>query len=175
MATGTLQFTPGAAVFPDGTASNAAPQLIRVKSSAAAPGVYFLHLAFDTTTEEWCTWQFRMPSDYASGPVAKVQYKMASAVTGGVAFDVRLGTIDPGVSTSDADAKGFAAANVGTQTVPATTAGKVGEVSITLTNADSVLAGDWCVIRLARAVANASDTAAGDCEVVVLALEYTTT
>jgi hypothetical protein len=144
----------------------------RTKSSATAPGIYFLQLAFDTSTEEWCTWQFRMPADYASAPVATVQYKMASATSGGVAWDVRVAAVTDGDSV-DVDAKGFGSANVGTATVPGT-AGYLDEVSIALTNADSAGAGDFVVIRLARAVADGADTATGDAECVSLTLNYTT-
>jgi len=173
MATGSILLTPGAAILPDGSASNAAPGLARVKSSATAPGIYFLHLLFDTTTEEWCTWQFRMPADYASAPVAVVQYKMASATSGGVAWDVRVAAVSDGDSV-DVDAKGFGSANTGTATVPGT-AGYLDEVSVTLSNADSVAAGDFVVIRLARAVANGADTASGDAECVGISVQYTTT
>lgn len=172
MATGSILLTPGSANLPDGSASNAAPAMQRVKSSATAPGAYFLQLCFDTTTEEWCTWSFRMPADYASAPVAKVQYKMASATTGGVAWDVRISATSDGDS-QDVDAQDFASANVGTATVPGT-AGYLDEVSVTLTNADSLAAGDLVVVRVARAVANGSDTAAGDAELVAVNFEYTT-
>lgn len=175
MAVGTILLSPGSAVPPDGTANNAAPATVRSKSSGSAPAIYLLQLSFDATTEEWATWSFRCPVDYASGFVAKVQYKMTSATTGGVAWDVRLAAYTPTTDTTDLDVKVFAAANVGTQTVPATTAGRVAEVSVTLTNADSIAAGDYVVVRCARAVANAADTATGDAELIMLALEYTTT
>ena len=119
MATGSIILTPGAANLPDGSASNAAPAMQRVKSSATAPGVYFLQLCFDASTEEWCTWQFRMPADYASAPVAKVQYKMASATTGGVTWDVRVSATSDGDS-QDVDAQDFGSANTGSATVPGT-------------------------------------------------------
>jgi hypothetical protein len=172
MATGSILLSPGSAVLPDGSASNAAPAVQRVKSSAAAPSPYFLQLAFDATTEEQVMWSFRMPADYSSAPVAKVQYKMASATTGGVAFEARIAAVTDGDAT-DVDAKAFAAANVGTATVPAT-AGHLDEVSITMTNADSVAAGDFVVVYLNRDPAHASDTATGDCEVIACALAYTT-
>jgi hypothetical protein len=172
VATGSILLTPGAAVLPDGSASNAAPAMQRVKSSAAAPTPYILQLAFDATTEEQVFWQLRMPADYASAPVLKVQYKMASATSGGVAFEARIAAVSDGDS-QDVDAKGFAAANVGTATVPGT-AGHLDEVSITLTNADSVAAGDFVVVYLNRDPAHASDTATGDCEVIGAALTYTT-
>lgn len=173
MATGSISLTPGAAILPDGTTSNLAPAIQRTKSSATAPGIYFLQLAFDASSEEWCTWQFRMPADYASAPVAVVQYKMASATSGGVAWDVRVAAVSDG-DTVDVDAKGFGSANVGTATVPGT-AGYLDEVSVALTNADSVAAGDFVVVRVARAVADAADTATGDAEVVTVGLSYTTT
>jgi len=172
MATGSIPLSPGAAVMPDGSASNAAPAMQRVKSSAAAPTPYFLQLAFDATTEEQVIWSARMQADYASAPVLKVMYKMASATTGGVAFEARIAAVSDG-DAQDVDAKGFAAANVGTATVPGT-AGFIDEVSITLTNADSLAAGDLVMIYLNRDPAHASDTATGDCEVVAVALTYTT-
>lgn len=172
MATGTISLPIGAAIMPDGSASNAAPAIQRVKSSAAAPTPYFLQLAFDASTEEQVCWSFRMPADYASAPVMKVQYKMTSATTGGVAFEGRLAAVTPGDAT-DVDAKAFGTANTGTDTV-AGTAGFMKEVSFALTNADSVAAGDLVVAYLNRDPANGSDTATGDCEVVAVAITYTT-
>lgn len=172
MATGSILLSPGSAVPPDGSASNAAPQLQRVKSSASAPTPYFQQFAFDASTEEQCCWTFRMPADYASAPVLRVQYKMTSATTGGVAFEARIAAVSDGDAT-DVDAKAFAAANVGTATVPGT-AGHLDEVAITLTNADSLAAGDYVIVYLNRDPAHASDTATGDAEVLGAALTYTT-
>jgi hypothetical protein len=172
MAVGSILLNPGSAIMPDGSASNAAPALQRVKSSAAAPTPYLLQLAYDATTEEQCMWTFRMPADYASAPVMKVQYKMASATTGGVAFEARIAAVTPG-EAQDVDANAFAAANVGTDTVPGT-AGHMDEVSITLTNDDSLAAGDFVIVYLARDPAHASDTATGDAEVVAAVVTYTT-
>jgi hypothetical protein len=172
MPTGTISLTPGAAILPDGTTSNLAPAIQRVKSSATAPGIYALQLAFDAATDEWCTWQFRMPADYASAPTAVVSWKAASATSGGVVWDVRLAAVSSGDSV-DVDAKGFGSANSATGTAPAT-AGYLLDTSVTLTNADSVAAGDFVVVRLCRVGSSGSDTATGDAECVGLALTYTT-
>ena len=117
-------------------------------------------------------WSLRMPVDYASAPVLKVLYKMASAVANGVVIEGRLAAVsDP--DATDVDAKAFAAANTsGTSTVPGT-AGHMNEISLTLTNADSVAAGDFVVVYLARDVAAGGDTATGDMEVIAVSLEYT--
>lgn len=114
-----------------------------------------------------------MPADYASAPVLKVQYKMASATTGDVIWAGSIAAVTDGDST-DVDAKVFATANTATVTVPGT-AGYLDEASITMTNADSVAAGDFVVVRIARQGAAGGDTATGDAEFIGAALTYTTT
>ena len=177
MATGTIQFLPGAAILPDGTTSNLPPAIQRTKSSGTAPAVYFLQLAFDAAQLEWAAWQFVMPADANAtpNPVLVIKYKMVSAVTGNVIMIGRLATFTPGTDSTDFDAKVFAAANTSAATaVPATTAGRIGEISITMTNADSIAAGDVCVLYVARDGASGSDTASGDLEMVEAVLTYTT-
>lgn len=173
MANGIVGLNPGSAVFPDGTASNLAPQMARVKSSATAPAPYFYQLNYDAAQTEQVSWQLVMPPNYASAPILKVQYKMTSATSGVVKIDGRLAAITPGDST-DGDAKAFGSANTATDTV-AGTAGYVKEISLTLTNADSVAAGDLVYVYLARLGADAADTATGDMEVVSVVLYYTST
>lgn len=172
MATGSILLSPGAAVLPDGSTTNAAPALQRVKSSATAPAPYFLQLAFDAATEEWCSFQFRMPADYNASLVAKIQYKMASATSGDVIWVAQLAAVTDGDAT-DVDAKAFGSTNSATVTVPGT-AGYIDEASITMTNADAVAAGDFVVLRIARDADAAGDTATGDAELVAVALTYAT-
>lgn len=144
----------------------------RTKSSATAPGVYLLQLAYDATADEWVTWQFRLPDDYASAPTLKVQWKATSATSGNVVWDARISATSPGDST-DVDAQDFDAANTATGAAPAT-AGYLAETSITLANADSLAAGDFVVVRLSRVGSSGSDTATGDAEMVGCLLSYTT-
>jgi hypothetical protein len=174
MATGTYPLPIGGATPPDGSSSNAAPAIQRVKSSAGAPTPYFLQAAFDASTIEILNWSFRMPADYASALVMKVPYKMASATSGGVAISVYVDAVTPG-DAQDVDADGFSTINTATDATVPGTAGYLDEISVTVTNADSVAAGDTCVVRLQREVADAADTATGDMEVRDCALQYTTT
>lgn len=173
MATGTVPLPVGAAVIPDGTASNLAPAIQRVKSSAAAPTPYFLQASFDAASKEQLMWAFRMPADYASAPILKAIYKMASATSGNVIIEGRIAAVTPGDAT-DVDAKGFAAANTSAADAVPGTAGHAKEISLTLTNDDSLAAGDLVVVYFARDAANGSDTATGDLELVGAALQYTT-
>lgn len=174
MATGQIMLGPLSALFPDGSSGNAAPGTLRVKSSAAAPSPFFQHLLFDATTDEMCYWQFRVPPDYASAPVLKVQYKMASATTGSVRFEGRLAAVTP-ADAQDVDAKALGTTNSAGSSVPGT-AGYLAEASVTLTNADSLAAGDFAVAMLRRDAdgTTGTDDAAGDAEIVAVAISYTT-
>jgi hypothetical protein len=174
MATGTIILTPGSVVIPDDTTFNKVPALQRVKSAGSGNFVdYFLQLAFDAAQEEIVTWQFRMPDDYASAPVVKIQYKMLAATTGAVVWVGRISATTPG-DAKDVDTAVFDSANSATSTVPATP-GYMAEATVTLTSVDSLAAGDFVVFRLSRDGASGSDTAAGDAEFLVAAFTYTTT
>ncbi len=129
-------------------------------------------LLFDDTTDESGQWQFRIPQNYSSGLTIKIQYSMASATTGAVYFEASVMAVTDG-DAADINTESYDTANSGNATVPGT-AGYLDEISITLTNADSVAAGDYVKIKINRDANNASDTAAGDAEVVATSLEYTT-
>lgn len=163
-------FLPGSAIMPDGSASNAAPGRRTVKSSASAPGRYFLELVFDASTEQWCCFSDRMPGNYVGTPVAKLIYKMTSATTGNVVWDVRIGATTPGDAV-DEDAQDYGSANTTTSAVPGT-AGHTKSETVTLSAADGLAASDLYSIRVARAAANASDTATGNAELLEVVLEY---
>ena len=128
-------------------------------------------LLYDATTGESGSWSFRMPTNYSSALVIKIQYSMASATSGGVAFDVSIAAVTP-LDAEDAQLAGFASVNTGTDTVPAT-AGYMQEISISLTNADSLAAQDLVILKVARDPTNGTDTATGDAEVLAISLEYT--
>lgn len=174
MATGTIILPIGGAVQSDGSASNAAPALQRVQSSGASPKPHFLQLAFDATTQEFVQWQFRLPANYASTPVIKAQYKMASATTGGVVIEVRVLAVSDGDST-DVDAAAYSTANTSAGSTVPGTAGYLDEISLSLSNVNSWAAGDYVSLLFSRAPADANDTATGDMEVIAVSLEYTTT
>lgn len=180
MASGYINLSLGAAVPSDGSANNGAPAYQRVKSSDTASSTnsppYFFQLAFDAAADEECAWSFQMPGDYASGPILDILFKMTSATTGAVRFEGRIAAVTPGDAT-DVDAKAYATTNSNGVTVPATTAGKLGSLSVTLTNADTLAADDLVIVQLRRDAdgTTGTDDATGDCEVVSARLRYTTT
>ena len=137
------------------------------------------YLTFDASTDELCLWTFRMPENYASAPLLKVQYSMVSAVSGDANNEIVIAaevmSVDDG---EDVDTDSFDTPNVSTTTVVPATAGLMDDLSITLTNdgSPSPMAANANVsIRFRRDADNAADDAAGDMEVWAVSLEYTTT
>jgi hypothetical protein len=127
-------------------------------------------LSFNPTGILYQHYTFRMPEDYASGLEVVVQYKMPTATSGSVVLGAQLMAATPGDAIG---ADSYATANTVTDAVPGTVE-LLAEAAITMTNDDGVAAGDWCALRVFRDGDNGSDDAAGLCDVVGLAVQYTT-
>jgi len=125
-------------------------------------------LAFDGSAVETCyTKPAAMPGQYAGGTLkADIGYMMASATSGKVDFEVSVEAVSDG-DTVDLDAgASFDTVNAANVTVPAT-AGYLDVLTVTLTNKDSVAAGDLVTFRLERDADDATDdTATGDARVL---------
>lgn len=128
-------------------------------------------LLMDASQTESGLWQFRMPSTYSSAPVAKLLYSMASATTGKVDLEVDVMAVADG---EDPNSASFDTTNeiTGGTTVPGT-AGHQDSISITLTNNDSIAAGELAIIRINRDHDDADDTATGDLELIGVTIEWT--
>lgn len=127
-------------------------------------------LAFDASTSETAYWTLIAPQGITGAWTAVISYAMASATSGGVAFDVALEAIGSGDATDTDAATSFDSVNGGSDASVPGTAGYMEQISITLTNADSIAAGDLVRVSLARDVADAADTATGDCYVFAVEL-----
>lgn len=130
------------------------------------------YLVLDDSTDEPFLFTFRMPENYASAPVAKMQYSMGTATSGNVILAVEVMAV---TDAEDIDTDSFDTANTSSATAVPGTAGLMDEISLSLTNADSLAAGDYIALRVRRDADNASDTATGDMEFWAMSLEYTTT
>ncbi len=159
-----------ACAIPDDTSGSAAAQIQLKQSSGTDPQSAWVEALFDASTDEHVEWTFIMPNNYASAPVLKVYYKATSGTTGTVVFGAAIVAITDGDS-QDADADAHDTANVGSTTVPSTV-GHIDVQSITMTNADSVAAGDWVRMVLFRDIS--ADSVAGDLEVPIVELQYST-
>ena len=119
-------------------------------------------LAFDAATSESAYWTTVVPQGFTGAVTLLIQYCMASATTGGVAFDVAVEAITP-TDALDLDATtSFDTVNAATDAAVPGTAGYMEVVSVTLTNLDSAAVADYLRISVARDVADGADTATGD-------------
>jgi len=159
VATTRFAFGPLGAEFP----STNFPQLTISHTTSRRPA-----LAYDATTKETAHWTAIAPQGLTGTMTAIITYAMVSAVANGVAFDVAVEAITDNDATDTDAATSFDTDNTANETVPAT-AGYISQLSVTLTTQDSIAAGDYFRLSVARDPADAADTATGDC--LVLAVE----
>lgn len=138
--------------------------------SAGAGDLTYWQLLFDDTTSEGVFWQFRLPANYASSPVLKLQYKMASATADEVRWDAEIAAVAEGET---AEGSLFDTANVVDDTVE-DAAGELCELSLALTNNDSMAAGEFITLFLFRDASSGNDNATGDAELIAASIEFTT-
>ena len=156
MTTTRFVLTPGAAENP----TSAYPGLTLVNFRPA--------LAFDDTTPETCQWTVAAPQGLTGTMTAVVTYIMASATSGTVEFEVSVEAVTDGDSTDLDAGDSFDSINTGSETVPGT-AGYMSQIAVTLTNQDSIAAGDYVRVKLSRdADDGTNDTATGDCYVLAV-------
>lgn len=118
-------------------------------------------LAFDASTRESVVFTAPVPQGITGTPTLTIFYMMASATTGGIAFDIDVEAVTPG-DALDLDAStSFGTVNTANSSVPGT-AGNMAQCVVTMTNLDGAVAGDLARFRVTRATDNGADTATGD-------------
>lgn len=145
-------FTPLAAEFP---ASNF-PALTIVNRRPV--------LAFDASTDETCYFTGIAPQGLTGTITLVISYMMASATTGAVGLQAQIEAITDGDATDLDGTTSFDTVNNSASTTVPATAGYIDQISITMTNADSLAAADYFRVSINRD-ANGSaitDDAAGD-------------
>jgi hypothetical protein len=93
---------------------------------------------------------------------------MASATSGGVAFDVAFEAVTSGDSLDLDASSSFGTVNGGSDSTVPSTAGHMKQITITCSNLDSAAAGDYLRVSVARDVADSADNASGDCYVLAV-------
>jgi hypothetical protein len=144
-------FLPLGAEFP----ASAFPQLTVVNARPV--------LAYDAATQETAYWTSIAPQDLTSPFTVVITYTMLSATSGLIEFEVAVEAVSDGDATDLDATTSFATVNAsGGTTVPGT-AGYIDQVSVTLTNNDSIAAGDYFRLSVSRDSDDATnDTAAAD-------------
>jgi hypothetical protein len=167
MATVKQVLQPGDALLP--TSNPAAPVMVQGTNFPVAG------LAFDATTQE--TAYFRFPAiNYGSGNITvSVEWYADTASANGVVFGASLAAITPNTDSQDIETKAFATENTASDTHLGTTGQRLHTFDITVSNLDSIAAGDDVTLRLRRVPADGSDTMTGDCVVSRVIVSYSDT
>lgn len=129
-------------------------------------------LGFDAATDEACYWSGIAPQGLTGAITIVITYAMASATTGTVGFQAQLEAITDGDATdTDATTSFDTVNNSASTTVPAT-AGYIDQISITMTNADSIAATDYFRLSLNRDADGSAitDSATGDAYILAVEL-----
>jgi hypothetical protein len=151
MATTRYSLTPESAHFP--SSNFAALTTVNARPTLAYDG---------GSTNESAYWTFVAPQGLSGALSAVIHYVMASATTGNVRWGVAVEAVTPGDATDLDAGTSFDTANEGHGAVPGT-AGYLGSQTITLTNADSIAAGDLVRVEVYRDASDTTnDTASGD-------------
>ena len=116
----------------------------------------------------------KIPSDYVSTPVIKINGSMVTATSGTIDLVVKCVAVSAG-DAQDIDAKAYDSDNSsGAITVPGfVTYPFSADISISLANNGSVVAADYFKMLIFRDHDSANDIAAGDFLLRVAVLEYT--
>jgi hypothetical protein len=129
-------------------------------------------LNYSTSSVERSFFKFKA-INYASGNMSlKIEWYADTASSGGVVWETALAAITPNTDTTDVETKAFATVNTAADTHIGTTGQRLHEVTVTMTNLDSVVDGDACVLRVSRLTTDGSDNMAGDAVLYGLALSY---
>ena len=139
-----------------------------------ASNAQHLVLDFDAGTDESAEFGGFMPRHYGGGGITVTIGWMASTATSGnCILDLAFKSVSDDLD--DLDTKAFDAANSVTD-APASASGEVKYSTITFTDGDDmdfVSAGEYFRMRLTRDADNASDTMAGDAELLFIEIRET--
>jgi hypothetical protein len=144
--------------------------LARIASAANQPDI--ASLDFDTTTEEYAQFYYRMPKSWNEGTVTFAPWWSHAATT--TNFGVVWSLQAVAESDGDAIAAAFGTAQTSTDTGGTTNTRYIGPESSAITIAGSPAAEDVVCFRVYRTPANGSDTMAIDARLEGLTLYITT-
>lgn len=125
---------------------------------------------FDDTDEEAGYFRDVMPGQYAGGTLKctlGIVFESEVTATDEAVFDVSVEAITAGDATDLDNVWSFDSVNTG-EVDPLGTAGYETELTITLTNKDSVAAGDRVLFHIRRDCDHGNDTATDDCYITTV-------
>lgn len=132
-------------------------------------------LAFDAATQESAFFAFPALS-YGSGNLTvTVDWYADTASANGIVFGASIAAITQNTDSQDIETDGFDTESTAADTHLGTTGQRLHSFAITVSNLDSLAAGDHVVLRLRRVPADGSDTMTGDAIVTRVVVSYSDT
>ena len=132
--------------------------------------------SFDAGTDEAMYIVFRATNYGGSGNLTiKVIWYADTATSGNVIWAAQIAAITPNTDSQDVTPDALGTENTVTDSHLGTTAKRLHEASITLSNLDSLAADDYVTLKIRRDADNASDTMAGDALMTQIIIEYSDT
>lgn len=132
-------------------------------------------LAYDAAATETTYWHLAA-FNYGSGNITcLIEWYADTASSGVCRWEVGMAAITPNTDTQDIETKAFATVQTLDSTHLGTTAQRLQESSITISNLDSVAANDEVWVKVSRMGAHANDTMTGDVILVSIRLSYSDT
>jgi hypothetical protein len=147
------------------------PQIVRV----AGTNFPVSSLAFDAAADEAAFWKLRA-LNYGSGNLTlDLDWYADTASSGVVRWGAAIAAITPDTDTQDVETDGLATENTVDDTHLGTTNQRLHRATVTISNLDSIAAGDDVFIRIRRVGSNAADTMTGDAMLLLATLSYSDT
>lgn len=134
-------------------------------------------LAYDASSAETAYWKLE-PVNYGSGNITcdVLWYADTSTTsTHGVAWEVAIAAITPSSDTTNVETKAFATAQSASTDLGSTDAQKLVKTTVTISNLDSVAAGDEVWLKVTRLVSDGADDLTGDAVLTSVRLSYSDT
>jgi hypothetical protein len=134
-------------------------------------------LAYADSAPEVAFWKFASFA-YGSGNITCdiVWYADTSTTaTHGVTWEVAIAAITPGTDTQNVETKAFATAQTGSTDLGTTDAQRLMKTTVTISNLDSLAAGDEVWIKVTRLTSDANDDLTGDAILTSVRLSYSDT
>ena len=128
-------------------------------------------LLFDASTDETCYWTGIAPQGLTGTITVVITYAMVSATSGAVGLQAQLEAITDGDSTDTDATTSFDTVNNSSSTTVPGTAGYIDQISITMTNADSIAAADYFRLSINRDADGSAITDSATGDLAILAVE----
>jgi hypothetical protein len=131
-------------------------------------------LKFSASGDLAAFWKFRAAA-YGSGNLTcKINWYADNATSGVVRWGASIAAITPETDSQDIETDGLTTEETVDDTHLGTTSKRIMTATITVTNLDSIAAGDQCIIRIRRIGSHGNDTMANNACLTMMALSYST-